>query len=203
MLNNLQTSLFEESPIADISAISGLTYIPNFITQAEETALLEKIDNQPWLLDLKRRVQHYGYKYDYKVRNITSEHKLGALPSFLQNYCDRLEQDKIFTKAPDQVIINEYQPGQGISGHIDVLHFDNTVASLSLGSPCIMDFTHSQTNQKIPILLEPRSLVVLKGEARYIWKHGIANRKTDKYNGNVFNRSRRVSCTFRNVKFNA
>ena len=82
---------------------------------------------------------------------------------------------------------------QGISQHIDVLHFDSTVASISLGSASIIDFVHSKTNEKIPILLEPRSLLVLKGDARYIWKHGIASRKTDKYNGNVFSRDNRYS----------
>ena len=28
------------------------------------------MDARPWLSDLKRRVQHYGYKYDYRARAI-------------------------------------------------------------------------------------------------------------------------------------
>lgn len=199
MLNNLQSNLFEES-VANISAINGLTYIPNFISPAEETALLDKIDSQPWLLDLKRRVQHYGYKYDYKARNVTSDLRLGDLPEWISTYSKQLFDKQIFPKIPDQVIINEYQPGQGIASHIDCIPcFEETIALLSLGSPCIMEFTHSKNNQKIPVLLESRSLVALQDDARYIWKHGIANRKTDKHKGVVFNRGRRVSCTFRNV----
>ena len=52
----------EEKPAPDIS---GLQYIPDFIARDEESALIANIDEQPWLNDLKRRVQHYGYKYDY------------------------------------------------------------------------------------------------------------------------------------------
>jgi len=177
--------------------LPGLTYIPNYITPSQETKLLNIIDTQPWLTDLKRCVQHYGWKYDYKARNITSEQKLGPLPEWLQNYCNKLQQDRIFAKAPDQVIINEYQPGQGISPHVDVLSFGDTIASLSLGSSCIMEFT-SDAN-KAPVLLESCSLVVLSDEARYKWKHAILARKTDKYNGQVITRKRRISLTFRNV----
>lgn len=46
--------------------MEGLTYVENFITNEEERELLEHIDRGQWLFDLKRRVQHYGYKYDYK-----------------------------------------------------------------------------------------------------------------------------------------
>ena len=53
--------------------IEGLSYIPNFITRDEERALIEAIDQQSWLTDLKRRVQHYGYKYDYKARAVTDD----------------------------------------------------------------------------------------------------------------------------------
>ena len=39
------------------------------------------------------------------------------------------------------MIINEYEPGQGISPHIDhPALFDNIVVSLSLSSPVIMCF---------------------------------------------------------------
>ena len=37
--------------------IPGLEYLPDFISAAEERALIEAIDRQPWINDLKRRVQ--------------------------------------------------------------------------------------------------------------------------------------------------
>ncbi len=194
-----QASLFEEAaPV--VPAITGLSCIPNVIDESTEAVLLETIDSQPWMDDLKRRVQHYGWRYDYKARNVTSALRIGELPDWLQSYTLRLQQAGYFPEIPDQVIINEYQPGQGISAHIDCVPcFADTIASLSLGSPCVMDFTHSETGEKSSLLLEPRSLLVLTGDARYVWQHAIAGRKTDRYQGQIISRTRRISLTFRKV----
>ena len=56
--------------------ISGKEYISNYITTEEAKNLRKRIDEETWLDDLKRRVQHYGYKYDYKARRI------GELPDW-------------------------------------------------------------------------------------------------------------------------
>lgn len=174
--------------------IQGLQYVPEFITQGEEQTLASKIDDQPWLADLKRRVQHYGYKYDYKVRSVMPDSYLGPLPNWLKETTDKL----LF--RPDQAIVNEYLPGQGISAHIDCEPcFDDTIASLSLGSPVIMQFTHGQTKQKEEIYLKPRSLIILSGEARYVWQHAIPTRKSDIIDGFRIQRDRRISITYRNV----
>jgi alkylated DNA repair dioxygenase AlkB len=98
------------------------------------------------------------------------------------------------------VIVNEYEPGQGIAAHVDCVPcFGETITSLSLASPCVMDFMGKE-GEKAPQFLEPRSLVVLSGPARYQWRHSIAPRKTDKYQGDIIPRRRRLSLTFRNVR---
>lgn len=178
--------------------IEGLHYIPNFISEEEHGALLKAIDEQPWLTDLKRHVQHYGYKYDYMGRNILPDSYLGDLPQWLGDLQERLLTDGIFKQKPDQAIINEYLPGQGISSHIDCVPcFDDVIASLSLGSDVIMQL--SKAEQKHDILLEKCSLIVLSGEARYKWQHAIPARKTDMVDGIKLERQRRVSVTFRKV----
>lgn len=193
----LQSSLFEDAQ----PTISGRAYIPDFIDSTTESALIKTIDAQPWITELKRRVQHYGWRYDYKARSVTNDLRIGALPDWLQPYAVRLQQTGYFSEIPDQVIINEYQPGQGISAHIDCVPcFFETIASLSLGSPCVMDFAHSDTGKKSSLLLEPCSLLVLTDDARYLWQHGIAGRKADRYNGQIIMRKRRISMTFRKVK---
>jgi len=180
--------------------IGGLTYIPNFITKAEHEYLLKQIDAQPWLDELKRRVQHYGYKYDYKSHKIDQSMKINNLPDWLQSFAERLTELGIFDVAPDQVIVNEYMPGQGITSHIDCPPcFSDTITSLSLGSECVMNFTRKDDTEVIPYLLEVRSLIVLKDDARYTWKHGIKHAKSDNYFGNKIMRKRRVSLTFRKV----
>ena len=96
--------------------------------------------------------------------------------------------------------MNEFLPGQGISAHIDCVPcFANTVASLSLGSRCIMDFSNPKTGEKKSIVLIERSLIVLSGPARYEWQHAIPARKSDIINGAKIERGRRVSLTFRNI----
>lgn len=40
--------------------------------------------------------------------------------------------------------------------------------SLSLLSTCVMTFTSLETGEKIPVVLRPRSLVVLRGQARFV-----------------------------------
>ena len=187
----------EEAPEIDIS---GLTYIPDFITFAEQDFLLSQIDQQPWLTDLKRRVQHYGYKYDYKARTVDHNAYLGSLPGWLSSLSNKLHNDGIFPSVPDQVIVNEYLPGHGISAHIDCVPcFADTISSLSLASSCIMEFSNPKTGEKKSIVLEERSLIVLSGPARYEWQHAIPARKSDIINGIKTERARRVSLTFRNI----
>lgn len=181
-------------------AIPGLRYIADYITPEEHEALLLQIDQSPWLSDLKRRVQHYGYKYDYKSRNIDQTAYLGPLPAWLGALCERLLADRIFQTRPDQIIINEYLPGQGISAHIDCTPcFKDIIVSLSLGSPCIMELSHPATGEKQAITLAERSVIVLADEARYMWQHAIPARKSDVIKGVKSERKRRVSLTFRNV----
>ncbi|MFN5589280.1 MAG: hypothetical protein ACK48P_05545, partial [Holosporales bacterium] len=91
--------------------VPGLSLLLDFITEAEERELLSVIDQQPWLADLQRRVQHYGYRYDYTARQVTADLYLGALPEWLQPLATRLHCEGLFATPPDQVIVNEYQPG--------------------------------------------------------------------------------------------
>ncbi len=192
-----QLALFTGSA-SSVPDIAGLSYISNWIAPDREVELISMIDQQPWMTDFKRCVQHYGYRYDYKARNVTRELYIGALPDWLQPLAEKLASDGLFQAVPDQVIINEYQPGQGISPHIDCIPcFGKTIASLSLGSTCVMDFC--KDTEKNSMMLERRSLLVLSDSARYEWQHGIAGRKTDKHNGQTIHRIRRLSLTFRNV----
>jgi alkylated DNA repair dioxygenase AlkB len=186
-----------------IAKITGLKYVPNFISKDEHTELWQAINREPWLNDLKRRVQHYGWRYDYKARSIDYSMFLGELPMWAKTLADRLQQSNYLSKVPDQLIINEYQPGQGIANHVDCEPcFGETIISVSLGSPCVMDFINLKSKEKIKVMLEPRSLVVISNEARHNWTHGIATRKTDNFNGNKTERQLRISMTFRNVTVN-
>jgi alkylated DNA repair dioxygenase AlkB len=191
-------------PDTQPAAIPGLTSIPDYLTLDDETRLLAQLDQQPWSSELRRRVQHYGYRYDYKARMITPEMQAAPLPPWLQELARRVQQDGHTLTLPDQVIVNEYLPGQGIADHIDCVPcFGDGILSLSLGSGCEMRFTEQQTRLQVPLWLAPRSLLLLQGAARYEWLHGIPARKSDLCNGQRVQRGRRVSLTFRTVVLQA
>jgi alkylated DNA repair dioxygenase AlkB len=181
---------------AGVSA-PGLAYVEGWIAAEEERALLAAIDALPWSEELRRRVQHHGYRYAYKGRRVDAADQLGPLPGWAEALARRLVAEGRFATVPDQVIVNEYQPGQGISAHVDCVPcFGPTIASLSLGSGATMELGHKATGERASVWLAPRSLLVLTGEARYAWRHAIPARKSDPGHGP---RGRRVSLTFRTV----
>ena len=75
----------------------------------------------------------------------------------------------------NQMIVNRYSPGQGISAHVDLAAFGDVVVSVSLESAATMDFSPKEGGGgKVGVLLEPGDLLVLSGQARWDWLHGIS-----------------------------
>ena len=50
--------------------VPGLTLMDDFFTEGEERDVMGLIDSLPWQEGLARRVQHYGYTFDYSIRGI-------------------------------------------------------------------------------------------------------------------------------------
>lgn len=179
--------------------IKGLVYYPNLLSKKLQESLILEIDNQTWSNELSRRVQHYGYKYNYKNRNIDHSMRIGMLPPFSLDVEAELLGKDLIDELPDQLIINEYLPGQGIAAHIDCEPcFKDVIVSVSLGWAYEMVFTEVKTKRTKYLLLEPGSALILRGEARYNWMHEI---KRQKFDGDI-PRQRRISLTYRNVILN-
>ena len=190
-----EIEVFESAaPGKTLETVAGLVYCPHFIEEPEETALLRAVDLEPWSYQWQRRTQYYGERY---VPRSSLVDQARAMPAWSRSVCQRLVEAGMMDRLPNQIGINEYLPGQGIAPHID--HMGGTVVSLSLGSDCVMEFTRAGSAYAYPLLLERRSAVVLQGDARDMWKHGISKRKTDFIDGRAFKRARRVSITFRDV----
>ncbi|WP_454700238.1 alpha-ketoglutarate-dependent dioxygenase AlkB [Agrobacterium burrii] len=178
----------------------GILYFDGFLSPDEEAAVTARLDAGEWSTELKRRVQHFGYSYDYKVRAVTPDAYLGPLPPWLGLFAERLVSEGYCRNLPDQVIANEYLPGQGISAHVDCVPcFDDTIVSISLLSACEMVFRDLRGPAVCGVLLYPRSGVLLRDSGRYGWTHEIPARKSDIVNGIRTARSRRISLTFRKV----
>ncbi|URE18983.1 2OG-Fe(II) oxygenase superfamily [Musa troglodytarum] len=199
--------LFPVSLLASDLGIPGIYLVHDFITVEEEKRLLAEVDNRQWRSLSKRRVQHYGYEFLYETRNVDSKHCLGELPSFVSNILQKilsfpgLGGDQ--NKEMDQLTVNEYPCGVGLSPHIDTHSaFDEFIFSLSTAGPCIMEFRRypegtwchptasvNEIHEDSPLLssnftrkaifLPPRSMLLMSGEGRYAWHHYIRHRKVN------------------------
>lgn len=213
------------SSTADVM-VPGLEIVPEFVTEAEAQDLLAHIDAEPWDTTIKRRVQHYAHSFDYaQLRLSNGGCNSSELPPFCLAVVKRLSDMCLLPHPVDQLTINEYQPGVGIAFHVDAHSaFEDGIAALTLGSGIVMELRQPQPDgsgkvsvgkhhrlapppedggqvvQK-NVWLPANSLLILRGEARYRWQHGIAWRKTDSIvEGEAVPRGRRVSLTLRTAR---
>lgn len=191
--------MFGPRPVPQPTDVNGLTVVKDVIGAQQEQRLLAKIDKLPWSTRLCRRTQHYGWEYHYDTRTAS---QTTPMPCFLTDLYAQLCGLNLADAAspPDQVIITEYLPGQGIGAHTDAKCFDDTITTLSLGSATAIDYELRERHVVIRTL--PRSVTVMRGKARREWTHAIASRKHDRLPGTNarVERGRRVSITFRRMQ---
>lgn len=181
-------------PRLPVPDVPGLVYVEDYVTEAEERALLAAVDAEPWLTDWERRRQMYGLAYG-NAR--LSPETLPPLPAWVLPYAERVQREGWLDAPVANVVVNEYLPGQGIGMHKDYTPFGPTVVAISLGSACFLDLVDPATKRAAVLDVAPRSLWVLGGEARSRWTHGIAHRKSDVVGATKRPRARRVSITMR------
>lgn len=187
--------LFDPPPLA------GLMYREDYVDAAVEAALVADVDARPWSLELGRRRQWYGGDYDDTELGLPQQYRASAPPYGFIEVAQQLHADGILPSVATRFGVNEYLPGQGIGAHMDR---DNevvkSVAILSLGSGLMMDFVRPADKARQDVrsyYLHRRSLLLIAGEARYQWMHGIAPRRSDKICGLIRPRGRRLSIMFR------
>ncbi|WP_316831789.1 alpha-ketoglutarate-dependent dioxygenase AlkB [Pedobacter aquatilis] len=181
------------------TAVPGLFIYPDFISSEKEAALLAEIDSQVWMVDYARRLQYYGFRNEleepYELIAIPLE-----IPPQIYQFSKDIHRQNLLSLQPDQVIINEYQPGEGIRPHKDRNYYQNQICGVNLASGCVMRFIRGKNLEVIDIEIPRRSLYIMQDDARKKWTHGIPPRKKDIIEGNVKHRQRRVSITYRKVK---
>ncbi|POM73156.1 Alkylated DNA repair protein alkB, partial [Phytophthora palmivora] len=99
--------------------IPGVYYIPNWITQDEEDAILERVyavpdDNELWVKLKHRRLQMWGGE-------VKAPFDPKPLPEWLKQISQTLVDVGIFSeeKTPNHALINEYSVGDCIMPHED------------------------------------------------------------------------------------
>ncbi len=174
----------------------GLVYQADFLSEFEERELIAWIDSHPWNTEYSRRRQFYGRSYKDPLVET-------AIPSLFQIIAKRLYDEGLVTSLPDHVLINDYQPGQGIAAHLDEMpHPDSQVVTISLLDTYPMEFARIGTDEKFEQWLARRSVAVMNGESRTLWTHEIVKRRADIVQGGGRRfRGRRVSVTYRTMLF--
>ncbi len=87
----------------DKNAPPGLLLQRDFVSIEEEQELIAFLDAQKWDDEIKRRVQHYGYSFDYKTRSVNpSFAHFTPIPDVLTRLFDRLVKAGM-PGHPDQI----------------------------------------------------------------------------------------------------
>jgi alkylated DNA repair dioxygenase AlkB len=176
----------------------GLVYVRDWLMLADQSEIVAEIDGRPFGTQLARRVQHYGFRYDYLESAVQEQGSAPQIPPRIASLAKRLVDERHFIKIPNQVIVNEYLSDQGIGAHIDRVSFGPEVATISLLESWPMTFKNRE-GSALDVLLEVGSLALMTGAARYEWTHQIRPKKYDTHTGVKVQRVRRLSLTFRTV----
>ncbi|KAK0200739.1 hypothetical protein DFS33DRAFT_1072244 [Desarmillaria ectypa] len=181
----------------------GLYYVPDFVTEEEETYLVRKIKESPqqkWKQLANRRLQLLGGEITPK--NVLVSQPLPSIVNKLvlsPDIISRLRGTGAFKSSPhgepNHIILNEYLPGQGIMPHEDGPAYHPIVATISLGSHAVFHYyrytpeengdeplTNGRTIDNTPalsVLLEPRSAVITTETPYKEYLHGIEGIETD------------------------
>lgn len=150
-LKNFTSGKFEikKNVISNTSGIIGLWYIPKYLTDEELINIKKQLAYEIKFNPLNknnlksRRVAHYGYNYSYNRSGLT---KASSIPEYLLSLVDpnrinKLLKTSLINKQFEQLIINEYKPGQQIAYHTDHCEqFGPIIACLTVGQPIPIKF---------------------------------------------------------------
>jgi len=177
-----QSELFELPPRLP----HGLVYRPQFLTRAEEAALLAAIAPLPFRQArfqqyvARRRVVHFHADGDVDTADAYDDGESfssGPVPPFLAALQQRIaDAFGISRLAFVHTLVSEYQLGAPIGWHRDKPAY-GVVFGLSLKGRGTMRFRpldqHVEPRQTLVLELEPRSLYVMQGPIRWLWQHSM------------------------------
>ena len=196
--------LFNQNSHTNILPFDGEVLYLGKVFNRKEVAqyyqtFLEKI---PWKNDeaiifgkhhiTKRKVAWFGDNtYSYKYSGITKQAHIWT-PELLQL---KQKVEELSATTYNSCLLNLYHDGEeGMGWHSDAektLLDNGTIASVTLGAERKFSFKHRESKQRIDILLENGSLLLMKGTTQKNWLHRLPPTKK------VF--SPRINLTFRTI----
>jgi len=174
--------------------------IRDFIAEDESEVLLKGMTVGGWKKNRtgKRDVQIYGPWHDSSWHIIPGKitpHAKWLTPikqkirNILYDFGEDVQGDLVMDDDACEIFINRYKKDQGIRFHHDQrTTYNEYICGVSLVSSCIMTLKKGtiEINNKLP----PLSAYVMRGDARYVYQHGI---KPETMKGE------RISITFRTL----
>nr|XP_031292916.1 alpha-ketoglutarate-dependent dioxygenase alkB homolog 7, mitochondrial [Camelus dromedarius] len=169
---------------------------PGFLSAAEEETLSRELEPE-----LRRR----RYEYD---------HWDAAIHGFRETEKSRwseasraiLQRVQAAAFGPGQTLLSpvhvlDLEPRGYIKPHVDSIKFcGSTIAGLSLLSSSVMRLVHTQEpGEWLELLLEPGSLYILRGSARYDFSHEILRDEESFFGERRVPRGRRISVICRSL----
>lgn len=177
---------FPSDPTVNLLPGEGIVnYYGKLMSASEANAMAQALlDRIEWRNDeaviygkriiTKRKVAWYGEEaFSYTYSNTTKT----ALPwtpelLFLKNLAEKHSGETY-----NSCLLNLYHDGsEGMAWHSDGekdLRKNGAIASLSFGAERKFCFKHKKSGEKIDVLLEAGSLLVMKGETQTHWLHRL------------------------------
>ena len=156
----------------------GFLYRKDLVTPEAEEELVRNIEKLP-LKEFefhgyfgKRRTISFGWHYDFAGASLNETE---TIPDFLLPLREKAAQFSGLKSADfPHVLVTEYSPGTPIGWHRDKHVFEDVVG-ISLLSRCSFRFRRKTDSawERHSVLLEPRSIYLLRGPARTEWEHSI------------------------------
>jgi alkylated DNA repair dioxygenase AlkB len=169
-----QLHLFDAGPAMP----DGFIYQPDVLSPGEEATLVQNVRELPFkefefqgFLG-KRRVVSFGWRYDYDKKAIQ---QAADIPSFLMP--TRETAARVAGMAPEQLqqaLVTEYEAGAAIGWHRDKAVYDEVIG-VSLLSPANFRLRRKVGDkwERRSLIVEPRSIYVMRGPSRTEWEHSI------------------------------
>ena len=155
----------EDTVLSDDIIIPGLHVVEDFITEEEEARYLNFFDGEGavWEEGLSRRVQHYGFPFNYRTLMLDYNREVEPIPDSCRDLKVRMTKQHALLEGTvtgdmggededkngeeleheplplSQLTVNEYEPGQGIASHIDTFNcFGPEIFIINMGSGITM-----------------------------------------------------------------
>jgi alkylated DNA repair dioxygenase AlkB len=183
-----QADLFANAPPAP-ALPQGMRYEREFLTPAEEQSLVGLVAAMP-LKEMnyrgytaRRRVLSFGGSYDFQAQQLNAA---PPIPESLEPLRRKVAGWLgVPPEAFTQVLVAEYREGTPLGWHRDVPEFEDVVG-VSLLNEAVMRFRpypprDPKKADVVKLAVEPRSIYLLRGPARWAWQHSVAPTRTLRY----------------------